>query len=474
MPEPASFFVEMYEMMLHLDTHSSKTLYEQIYEYIKSEIQKGSLRQGERLPSTRLLAAQLDVSRSTAQLAYEQLLSEGYIEAVPCKGYFVCQMEELYRLEHAAVCQEESEKPKEDLCLYDFTPNGIDLEHFPYSTWRKLNREVLQDDQKELFHLGDAKGEPGLRNAVSEYLHQARGVQVQPAQIIVGAGNDYLLMLLSRILGTDHRIAMESPTYRHAWDIFERLGYDCCTVSMDKYGMDVQKLAGSGADIAYVMPSHQYPLGIVMPIKRRQELLQWALEAPERYIIEDDYDSEFRYVGRPIPSLQGSDHHQRVIYIGTFSKSIAPAIRVSYLVLPMSLMERYEQIGRCFSSTVSRVDQRMLQLFMEQGYYERHLNKMRALYKNKHDVLLSEVRKLGCVKKILGERSGVHILLVLSGNVPEQERIRQAEQAGVKVYPLSEYCVDESVCEPTIILGYARMTEEEIREAVRRLSEVWK
>lgn len=479
--------------MLHLDAGSGENLYEQIYKYIKEEIRQGNIRCGERLPSTRLLAKQLAVSRSTAQLAYEQLLSEGYIEAVPCRGYFVCQMEELYHLEltekqvpDAAGCGiklpdvgseaeplKMEDRIKEHPCRYDFSPNGIDLDHFPYSTWRKLSREILQDDQKELFHLGDARGEAELRAAICTYLHQARGVQVRPAQIVLGAGNDYLLMLLSCMLGTKHRIAMESPTYRHAWDIFQKLGHDCCTVTMDKSGMSVEELRKSGADIAYVMPSHQYPLGIVMPVKRRQEILRWAAERPGRYIIEDDYDSEFRYIGKPVPSLQGSDSHQSVIYIGTFSKAIAPAIRISYLVLPETLLEKYEQVGRKFSCTVSRIDQKMLQLFMERGYYERHLNKMRALYKSKHDALLAEVKKLKCVRRILGDRAGVHILLQFAPGRSEQELIEKARKAGVKVYPLSECCIDERKYEPTIILGYATMSEEEIREAVGILEKVW-
>lgn len=463
----------MYELILNLEERSQKSLYERIYEHIKGEIQKGNIRCGEKLPSTRLLAGQLDVSRSTAQLAYEQLLSEGYIESIPCKGYFVCQMEELYHLESGVSSEEIPKASEEKAYRYDFTPNGIDLEHFPYSVWRKLSREVLQDDQKELFHLGDPKGEYALRTVICTYLHQARGVNVQPSQVIVGAGNDYLQMLLSRMMGTDRKIAMESPTYRHAYEIFQRLGYDCCTVSMDRYGMNVEALRESGADTAYVMPSHQYPVGIVMPIKRRQELLQWASEREGRYIIEDDYDSEFRYIGKPIPSLQGSDTRQKVIYIGTFSKSIAPSIRISYLVLPTPLLERYELVGRKFSCTVSRTDQRILQFFIERGYFERHLNKMRALYKSKHDILLSELRQRKGVRKISGERSGVHILLRLAGGRTEEELIRLAAQAGVRVYPLSEYCIDDREYEPTVILGYATMTEEEIREAVRILEAAW-
>lgn len=460
-------------MILNLEERSGKSLYERIYEHIKQEIQKGNIRCGERLPSTRLLAGQLDVSRSTAQMAYEQLLSEGYIESVPCRGYFVCQMEELYHLEPLSAAEEVRDAKPPQACPYDLTPNGIDLEHFPYAAWRKLSREVLQDDQRELFHLGDPKGEYSLRSAIGTYLHQARGVNVQPSQVIIGAGNDYLQMLLSRMLGTKRRIAMESPTYRHAYDIFQRLGYTCCTVSMDRYGMDVKELGESGADTAYVMPSHQYPMGIVMPVRRRQELLGWAAAQEGRYIIEDDYDSEFRYIGKPIPSLQGSDTHQRVIYIGTFSKSIAPSIRISYLVLPPPLLERYEQVGRSFSCTVSRTDQRVLELFMERGYFERHLNKMRALYKNKHDVLLAELRQMKGVRRILGERSGVHIVLQMTGDRTEEELLALAGRAGVRVYPLSEYCIGSRTYEPMVILGYATLTEEEIRKAVRLLAGAW-
>lgn len=463
----------MYEMILNLEEDTKKSLYEQIYEHIKKEIQKGNIRFGERLPSTRLLAGQLDVSRSTVQLAYEQLLSEGYIESVPYRGYFVCQIEELYHLAPEAVPEEQQASVPSGEYRYDFTPNGIDLEHFPYAVWRKLSREVLQDGHKELFQLGDQQGEYSLRAVICNYLHQARGVNVQPSRIVIGAGNDYLQMLLSRMIGTDRKIAMETPTYRHAYDVFQRLGYGCCTVSMDRYGMNVEELKASGADIAYVMPSHQYPTGVVMPVRRRQELLCWAAERDGRYIIEDDYDSEFRYIGKPIPALQGADAAQRVIYIGTFSKAIAPSIRISYLVLPPSLLPCYERVGRNFSCTVSRTDQRILQLFMERGYFERHLNKMRALYKSKHDTLLAELRRMKGIKSIRGERAGVHILLQLEGRRPEQEIVRSAAQAGVRVYPLSEYCIDECEYEPTVILGYATMTEEEIRKAAGILAKAW-
>lgn len=265
----------MNELTIHLNPELKQPLYEQIYDYIRKEIRQGTLEVEERLPSTRALARYLEVSRSTVELAYEQLLSEGYIEARPCSGFFVASIEGLYQIE-----PEEQDVPafldsKVRTYRYDFTPNGIDLGSFPYSVWRKLSREVLSVDNSELFASGESQGEYSLRAEISNYLHQARGVNCSPEQIIVGAGNDYLLMLLSMVLG-NRKIAFENPTYRQAYRIFKSLGHETETVNLDKSGMKIDELEECGAQIAYVMPSHQYPLGIVMPLRRRLELLEWA------------------------------------------------------------------------------------------------------------------------------------------------------------------------------------------------------
>ena len=463
----------MNELTISLDPHRKTPLYEQIYGFIREEIRGGRIRAGERLPSARALSGYLSVSRSTVDLAYEQLVSEGYLESVPCKGYFVCEIEGLYRLDEKKEETKEDDAAEQMPFRYDFAVTGTAPGGFPQNSWKKISKEVLLDADDSLFQLGDAKGEHGLREAIRDYLHHARGVNCRTEQIIVGAGNDYLLMLLSVILGRGHKVAMENPTYISAYRCFAKLGYAMCTISMDEAGMRPAELEKSGADLAYIMPSHQFPMGMVMPMKRRMQLLAWASRENGRYLIEDDYDSEFRYRGKPIPALQGADQAGKVIYIGTFSKSIAPAIRISYLVLPESLLETYRRIDNVFSSTVSRLDQRVLQLFMEKGYYERHLNKMRALYKSKHDVLMSEIRKMRGVRQVLGDHSGVHILLQMDGHLTEQELIRRARQAGIKVYPLSEYCVNEADCPPTVILGYATLSEEEIREGVRLLAQAW-
>lgn len=468
----------MNDLTINLKDKNEKPLYEQIYDYIKGEIIEGKITYNEKLPSTRNLSKHLQISRSTAQLAYEQLLSEGYIEAVPYKGYYVAQIEGLYRFPKVLPEKRDrntNKKPGQKAYDFDFTPNGIDLDSFPYNTWHKLSKDVLLDERKEIFQLGDSMGEESLRETICKYLYQARGVNSKSDQIIVGAGNDYLLMLLKSLIGNNHVIAMENPTYKHAYDIFKSLSYELITIDMDKDGMKVKELAATNADIAYVMPSHQYPLGIVMPIKRRLEILKWAGEKRGRFIIEDDYDSEFRYKGKPIPSLQGFDVNDTVIYIGTFSKSIAPAIRISYMVLPRQLLDKYRSAGSVFTSTVSRIDQMIVTKFFFEGYYERHLNKMRGIYKSKHDILINELKTSGGKWSISGENAGVHILLNFHNGMSEYELIEEARKQRIKVYGLSEYCIPPSkpLKNPTIILGYGTLTDNDIKEAVKRLLKAW-
>lgn len=463
----------MNELTISLDTRSRIPLYEQIYDYIKTDIQSGRIPYGEKLPSTRFLSKHLEVSRSTVELAYEQLLSEGYIESVPYKGFFVAQIDELYHLKKDKP-QPQRERKEARRYRYDFTPNGVDLKSFPYNVWRKLSKDILMDDRTELFRSGDSQGEYGFRSAICSYLYQARGVDCTPDQIIVGAGSDYILMLLGMILGMDHTIAFEDPTYKQAYRMAGGMSYNCIPVSMDKNGMKVTELEKSGADIAYVTPSHQYPTGVIMPIRRRMELLKWACEAQGRYIVEDDYDSEFRYKGKPIPALKGYDASDKVIYLGTFSKSIAPAIRLSYMVLPKPLQEAYEQKARFVNSTVSKVDQLIVQKFIEEGYYERHLNKTRALYKSRHDVLIEELRPMADICTISGENAGVHLLLTFQNGMTEEELIDRAAKEDIRVYGLSDYRIKENCKEKaTILLGYANLTEEQIRKAARLLRDCW-
>ena len=465
----------MNELTINLRANSKTPLYEQIYSYIKENIQNGKIPYGEKLPSTRALSKHLEVSRSTVELAYEQLVSEGYIESEACRGYFVAEIEELYHFEQIESSKEIETGVSKESYKYDFTANGVDLKNFPYNTWRKLSKEVLLDDRLELFRSGDSKGEYSFRKAICTYLYQARGVNCHPGQIIVGAGNDYLLMLLCTLLEKDTVIGGENPAYKQAYRLFKSQSFKTVPVNMDRYGMKVSELRKAEADIAYVTPSHQYPTGVVMPIKRRLELLNWANEQEGRYIIEDDYDSEFRYKGKPIPALQGYDRNGKVVYLGTFSKSIAPALRLSYIVLPTSLLEIYEKKCRFLHTTVSKADQFVVERFIEEGHFERHLNKTRALYKSRHDQLLNGLKPLMKQCRISGENAGVHLLLTFENGMEEEELIALARKESICVYGLSDYIIKETENDkPTILLGYANLTEQQIQEACEILCKIWK
>jgi len=470
----------MYDMTIELRPDKEKCLYEQIYEHIKNEIRDGKLLAGERLPSTRSLSEYLQVSRSTVDYAYEQLLGEGYIESRPYRGHFVCAMEELSSMDggltQPAEAGNEEERVIEETAgdwKYDFSPYAIDMTGFPFGVWKKITRNILTCANSDLFSRGEAQGDYDLRETISRYLHSSRGVNCKPEQIIVGAGNDYLLMLLEKILGRHMRVAMENPTYMRTYRIFQSFAYDIVTVDMDESGMRTDRLFQENVSAAYVMPSHQFPTGTVMPIGRRMELLKWASKGTGRYLIEDDYDSEFRYYGKPVPALQASDEHGRVIYIGSFSKAIAPAIRVSFMVLPNPLLEKYKRDCSFYSCTVSRIDQRILNEFIRDGYFERHLNKMRKLYRTKHELLLKSLEPFRRSFEISGANTGLHLLLTAKGPAVEKELLEQAKEERVRVYGLSESMIREMDCRATVLLGFGTLTPQQIAEGTERLKAAW-
>lgn len=474
----------MIELMIHLDASSGVPLYGQIYEYIRLHIADGKISRGEKLPSTRLLASHLQISRSTVELAYEQLLSEGYIESRPYRGYYVNDISGLYlsgkgRMLQSAATQEQPEHAAGTEAVpvrIDFSPNRNEMKFFPYSVWRRISKNVLAEDDPELFLSGEAAGEMELRKAICGYLYHARGVNCTPDQLIVGAGNEYLLILLSQVLGTDRTVVMENPTYLQAYHTLTHMHYHVTGVSRDAEGICMEDIRHTDPDIVYTMPSHQFPMGTVMPMKRRLELLQWAAEKENRYIIEDDHDSEFRYKGKPIPSLQGNDTMQTVIYIGTFSKSIGSAIRVSYMVLPEKLLADYHANCGFYSSTVPKEQQRMLTAFLEQGSFERHLNRMRGIYKNRHDLFLRMLRNENWVHRIYGDHAGMHLLVEAESALSAEELVHYVREQGIRIYALEEFMIpgesSPAMEYPTLVLGYGALEEEDMLQGIRCIRDV--
>ncbi len=465
--------------MINLDHDSKKALYEQIYEYICKEIAGGKISPGEKLPSTRFMAKNLQISRSTVELAYEQLVAEGYLETKPCAGYFVCDISGLYQWSEAAHGDMGKEELKNRKKRFDiiFSPFQIDRENFPFHTWQKLNRSINMEDDEKYFYAGNSKGDEKLRSVIAGYLHRARGVNCDGSQIVIGAGNEYLLLLLSQLLGSRRKVAMENYTYVQATKIFLNMEYSVNAIPMDENGMKVDELGVSEADIAYVMPSHQFPTGIVMPMKRRLELLQWASEETCRYIIEDDHDSEFRYRGRPIPALQGMDKAGKVIYIGTFSKSISPSLRVSYMVLPKKLLEEYDKKCGFYATTVARTQQELLYRFMADGSFERHLNRMKKVYKGRRDTLMELLKEESWVKRVYGEDAGLHMLLELNIGRTEAEIIQLAGERGVKLFGLSENCLSDvgnGQIPPTLLMGYGCLNEKQMLNGLKIVRDILK
>lgn len=475
----------MIEIMIDLQGGAKAPLYEKIYEYIKSEIVAGRIPKGEKLPSTRLLADSLAVSRSTATMAYEQLLAEGYIKAEPCRGFFVCDITGLYQLRSTEQysCRK-TEKREERHCEVDFSPYAIDTKNFPYNIWRKISKDVLLDDREELLLPGDGRGEEQLRSAIADYLHQARGVNCMADDIILGAGNEYLEILLSQLLGRGQTVLMENPGYPQAYRTFLNMGYRVETIPAREQGLSIREVREKNPNLVYVMPSHQFPIGSVMPLGQRLELLTWAAEEEGRYLIEDDHDSEYRYRGKPIPSLQSIDRFGKVIYLGTFSKSIAPSLRISYMVLPTKLMERYHNACGFYSTTVPRMQQEILHSFIREGHFERHLNKMRGLYRNRHDFLLGELKKRDWVRRVSGDHAGLHLLVEVESKLPENEICERAKEKGVWLSGLFEYYLGEELSRElhdrigstehraTLLLGYGKLSEDEMCKGLRILDDV--
>ena len=458
-------------LMIELEDNEKEPLYEQIYEQIKHQIQMGDLPQKTKLPSARKLAAYLDVSRNTVDFAYGQLAAEGYIESRPRSGFYVCQVEELAALDIHVETEEVRGGEKKAQMPYDFSPSGTDMEYFPYHVWRKLLKEIMINDNSELFQKGDPKGDYELRRSIMYYLRQSRGVHVHASQIVIGAGMENLLFLLRQTFGKKCVVGLENPVYTNACGILRELGFGIRPVAMDHNGLNVDDLRKIDADLAYVTPAHQYPTGVIMPAGRRGQLLRWAREKEERYIIEDDYDSEFRYHGKPIPALQGLDSSEKVIYMGTFSRAIAPAIRVGYIVLPPKLLDLYHKNVTAFSCSVSRIDQKVLTLFLSEGHFERHLNRMRNLYKEKHDLLLECIRKNIPGASVSGEGAGVH--LIVNFHIREKEEFEQKlRQQGVVIYPLSFYYIEGTPREEQYILGFTRMKKEDMIEGTRRIGNI--
>lgn len=453
---------------------SNTPLYKQIYDWLKAEIQSKNYKPHDKIPSKRKLADHLCVSINTIDAAYSQLIDEGYIVAVPKKGYYVCDIDIYHTIN---VIQDKNTELKENKSNFkiDFSPSEIDPHVFPYKTWRNLFKSCFNEFDPSILKRTMAQGDLTLRRELVTFLHSSRGVNCDERQIIIGAGTESSLRTLSLVLSNNTSIALENPVYRKAYKTFEHMGHTIIPIPLDDRGIEIKPLRNLSKVAVYVTPSHQFPLGISMPIGRRVELLNFANEAEGRFIVEDDYDSEFRYIRKPLPSLQSIDHNGKVIYVGTFSTSIAPSIRISYMVLPHALLKNYVKIYSDFGSEVSILEQRIVAKFIAEGSYEKHLNKMRKLYKDKREHLIKELSIFGDDIKIIGESAGNHLLIKLAIGKSKKDICKAAAICGIKVYPISDYFIGAmlEIYENTFLLGYGALSKMEISEGVKLLYDAW-
>ncbi len=459
-----------------LEERGGRSLYDYLYSCIKKDIFEGKLSANEKLPSKRSLAKNLGISVITVENAYSQLSAEGFVYSIEKKGYYVA---ELSKWVGSSISQrsiekaDDSGKTDEGHVYADFVSNAVGSEKFPYSQWSRLTRQVLSEQNEMLLRKAPRTGVYELRQAIAEYLYNFRHVSVSPQNIIVGSGTEHLYGVIIRLLGRHKVYAVEDPGYTKLSDILSGDEIECIKVPIDEAGMRMDILSTMDADVVHITPSHHFPTGRVMDIKRRLEFLDWVRGSDERYIIEDDYDCEFRLHGRPIQTLYESDGSDKVIYMNTFSKTLAPSFRISYMILPDKLMRLYNEKMNYMSCTVPNLEQYVLARFMTQGYFERHINRMRVYYRSTRDLLLKEIQNspLHDISTVHEEDAGLHFLLSIDTCVADHEFLRKAGDYGIRISFLSEYTYDyKPENEHIIIINYSGIKKENIKDAVKRLS----
>lgn len=454
------------------EQRGKQSLYEYLYNCIKEDILSFRLAPDEKLPSKRALSKHLDISTITVETAYGQLMAEGYIYSVPKSGFFVSHIASSERVSLPEADEQEQKHEAESVYFADFVKNNSANDTFPFSVWTRLMRETMSDEQKKLMVSSPSVGIYELRKAIADYLYRFRGMKVSADRIIIGAGTEYLYSLIIQLLGRSKRYALEDPGYRKIYHIYKANEVDCVHVPLDENGVSIERLEKAGADVLHISPSHHFPTGIVTPISRRYELLSWASKSADRYIIEDDYDSEFRLLGKPIPSLQSIDVLEKVIYINTFSKSLTPTIRISYMVLPENLMKKYNETLSFYSCTVANFEQYTLASFIKKGYFEKHINRMRNFYRAQRDELMQTIKSHPFYERvtITEENSGLHFLLTVKTDLSDDELIKRARENGINVSTLSQYCYDRrNSKEHTLIINYSGADRVRMKEAVERL-----
>ncbi len=476
-----------------LDSRSKTPIYHQLYEWFGRAILDGQLRPGQRVPSTRGLAAELKVSRIPVSSAYEQLQAEGYFETFVGAGTCVARSipEEALKTAIGKIRKTSRQASKSKAprrvsrrvaLMHMPAQSWLDnlgafrvslpaLDHFPIGIWSKLVARHSRNPPKGIMAYHDAMGSPAFREVIAEYLGAVRGVRCEPSQILVTTGSQQGLQLSAHVLlDPNERVWIEEPGYHGARHALMSAGAQLVPVPVDHEGLNVAEgiRRGRNAIAAYITPSHQYPTGVTMSATRRMLLLNWAMRRGA-WIIEDDYDSEYRFGERPIASLQGADTDARVIYIGTFNKVVFPALRLGYVVIPKDLVSAFataRDAADVFSSTLY---QAVMTDFIREGHFARHIRRMRVLYMQRRTALVEAIHKqMGEKLEVIGAEAGMHLVALLQPGVSDVEVSRKAARLGVSAMPLSACCLKRSA-RGGLILGYGGTDAQQIHDGVRKL-----
>lgn len=463
------------KMLTYDFSNISGPIYKELYQKIQQDILKGILKTGEKLPSKRSLAQNLGISTITVENAYEQLISEGYLYTQIKRGYFVSDIKKI-----ALPCTPKKTKlsisiSKNKSYYFDFSSNNIEAKNFPFSVWAKLSRQVLSEMQDKVLQVSPGNGIEDLRNAIAEHLLSFRGMSVDPDQIIIGAGTENLYETLIKIIGDKKNYCIENPGYIKIRKVYDINKVKYTFANLDKNGISIQELRKSKADIVHISPNHHFPTGITMPVSRRNEILNWANEKNERYIIEDDYDSEFRQNGNPIPTLQSIDAYGKVIYMNTFSKSITSTIRISYMVMPEHLANLYYKTLDFYSCPVPTFEQYTLSKFISEGYFEKHINRMRLYYGRKRISVLNILKKNLSDNEcsIIESDSGLHLILKLNCKKSDAKLKAELLKKNININMLSEYYISpKEELSHMYLLNYSNINLERFEETVKILKEL--
>ena len=464
--------------MLTYDLNKSGKLpkYDYLYQCIRDDIISEKIKSNEQLPSKRALANHLSIGLITVANAYEQLITEGYIVAKERVGYFVQGLPEDFIKKNQEKNEVTKEEPEHEY-FADFMANRISLKLYPISIWNQMLRQALYDNSDTLFKTIPYNGIYELREAIADYLHKNRGMTVSPSQVIIGAGTEYLYSRLIQLFGRKSTFGFEESGFDKLSTICTAYGNPYNFIPIDESGLIVDELKKSATDIVHVSPSNHFPTGIVMPIKRRLELMEWAYESDNRYIIEDDYDSEFRYKGKYIAPIYTEDVNNKVIYMNTFSKTMVPSLRISYMVLPVDILERYKETMSFYSCTVSSFEQYALARFISGGYFERHINRIKNYYKKLRVQIINAIREssIGKISEIVEHHSGTHFLLKVKTDLSEEEINEKCLENDLHILTYADYIKDDTDSDKsmTLVINYAGINPERIDDVIKRIERVF-